>query len=122
MGAITVTFLPCSDTLVDVRNGVQVMLENQPMTSDSSLSGFRFSFRIALPDGSFLHELNSFSPGSSAPVSIGAAPGAGGAMVRPIAGGTRGATFLPAGFTAGGLGAFLVSPGTAGNFGGWAKA
>src|SRR6185369_2237117 len=64
-GAITVTFLPAMPTVLGMRNGVQVMLDSQPMRSPISVSGFMFSFRMALPAGSFLQELNSFSPGYS---------------------------------------------------------
>src|SRR4051795_5853658 len=64
-GAMTVTFLPAMPTVLGIRNGVQVMLDSQPIRSPISVSGFMFSFRIALPAGSFLQELNSFSPGYS---------------------------------------------------------
>jgi hypothetical protein len=61
---MTVIFFPCTATVLGMMNGVQVMLESHPIISDTSVSGFRFSFSFR--DGEILvQELNSFSPGTS---------------------------------------------------------
>src|SRR5205814_4040149 len=91
--AMTVTFLPASDTVLGRRNGVQVMAEIQPTRSVISVSGLRLSL-MGMFDGYFLHWLNSFSPGTSiiepaAPDTAGAAAG------LPGAGVTRGVGIGP---------------------------
>src|SRR5512141_1057934 len=101
---MTVTFLPCKGT--ETRNCEQVMLEIQPMRSSSSVSGFRFSLTMRLPAGSFLHELNSFSPGSSDP------PGAPGVAVAAGVAGAGG--LASSGFAVGNLGNKRVGRGGAG--------
>ncbi len=50
-----------------MRNWVQLMVEIQPTRSLISESGLKLNFRIRLPGGSFLHWLNSCSPGSPPP-------------------------------------------------------
>src|SRR5262245_61334848 len=64
-GAMMVTFLLLAGIVPGTRNCRQVMDEIHEMRSPSSVSGFRFSFTIRLPDGNFLQELNSFSPARS---------------------------------------------------------
>src|SRR5438094_763270 len=89
-----VTFLPAIPMLLGMRNGVQVIPESQPMTSPISVSGFMFSLRMALPDGYFLQELNSFSPGYSTRPDEGLvvpATGAAGAGAAPGVAGSPGA-------------------------------
>jgi hypothetical protein len=106
-GAITVTFLPCRDTVLGTRNGVHVMLEIQPMRSDTSVSGLRLSLRTALPGWYFLHWLNSFSPGTStagpelvgSEVTIGA-PAAGGGEDGGCPPATRSASCAGGGYPA----------------------
>src|SRR3954469_19515944 len=63
-GERIVTFF-CCRTEPATRNCVQLMLEIQATMSAMSVSGLKLNFTMRLPGGSFLHWLNSFSPGSS---------------------------------------------------------
>src|SRR5262252_4688832 len=75
-GAITVTFLLLAGMVPGSRNCLHVIDEIHEMRSPSSVSGLRFSLTMRLPAGNFRHELNSFSPASSAPPLGGVAAGA----------------------------------------------
>ncbi len=102
-GATTVTFLLLAGMVPGSRNCLQVIDEIQAIRSPSSVSGFRFSFTMRLPDGNFLQVLKSLSPISwFAPVTPVVPPG--GVPVGVVAG-------VPAGVVAGVVGAV---PGTGG--------
>src|SRR3954451_9205024 len=81
-GATMVTFLLLAGMVPGSKNCLQVIDEIQEMRSPSSVSGFRLSFTIRLPDGNFLQELNSFSPMTAAPPL--AAPAAGGVAAAGV--------------------------------------
>ena len=96
-GATTVTFLLLAGMVPGSRNCLQVIDEIQAIRSPSSVSGFRFSFTMRLPDGNFLQVLKSLSPISwFAPVTPVVPPG--GVPVGVVAG-------VPAGVVAGVVGA-----------------
>src|SRR5579863_4687409 len=105
-----VTFLLLAGMVPGSRNCLQVIDEIQEMRSPSSVSGFRLSFTIRLPDGNFLQELNSFSPITAPPEMVapgtpaaagaataGTAVGAGGDSRRRRAGPFNGCAEPPAG-------------------------
>src|SRR5664279_5979850 len=87
-GETMVSFLPVTGT--PTMNCAQVMLEIQPMRSITSVSGLRLRRTLRLPAGSFLHELNSLSPGSSAAPG---APGSGAATAPGLPGTGAGPPF-----------------------------
>src|SRR5882724_5180273 len=83
-GAMIVSFLLLAGMVPGSTNCLQVIDEIHEMRSPSSVSGFKFSFTIRLPVGSFLHELYSTSP-AVAKLSLRRAAGA--TMLRASAGG-----------------------------------
>src|SRR5678809_1105355 len=105
-GATTVTFLLLAGIVPGSRNCLHVIDEIQAIRSPSSVSGFRLSFTMRLPDGNFLQVLKSLSPISwFAPVTPVVPPGGVPAGVVGVVDG------VPAGVVAGVVGA---APGGAG--------